>query len=397
MDQPVRRTMNHIDLPNIEITLPMPVFLIIEDVGWWQGEDGSTIGQPYRNAFPRPHCLADYQVLVRLAERLGNRIGLGMVLGEWDRTNLLKDIPGATWQGHHWQNQQNQGPRLEEAAEYLRNHRDVLELGLHGLCHEFWHQGNMERSEFHDSHGTMRPREVIESHLGAFLSILAQNGFTEVPRLFFPPALLHSFGNGSDSMQAILHQYGMRYVITSFDRAHQFAPPHHERITWECGVGLLDRGISPVPWHVSAALPVWDFSGPILPLHWGNLLHPDANQNNRVAEGWADLLLVGTAGLDRILVDDFDSCWRQMAVCSFGNLFLDGETIVIDLRNIPGNMPGSSGSFFLKVQNNQPAQLSVHGARVLSDKTKGNNIRTLQLSPAIGIENIQVQLTRYSA
>lgn len=74
----------------------MPIFLVVEDVGWWQGEDGSAHNEPYRNGFTRRHCLQDYRLFVRLARRLKMRIAIGMVLGEWDRHNLLKDVVGAT-------------------------------------------------------------------------------------------------------------------------------------------------------------------------------------------------------------------------------------------------------------------------------------------------------------
>ena len=154
----MKRAVNHLKYKDLEVFLPMPVFPVIEDVGWRQGQDGSAVQQPYRNAFPRYHCLADYQALVRLADRLGVRIGLGMVLCEWDRNNLLREIEGATWMGSHWNNQENLGPWLDEVAEYLRNQQGSLELGLHALCHEFWHEGKMERSEFHDRHGNMRSK-----------------------------------------------------------------------------------------------------------------------------------------------------------------------------------------------------------------------------------------------
>lgn len=385
--------MNHATNKNIEFFLPMPVFPVVEDVGWWQGEDGSAAQQPYRNAFPRRHCLADYQALVRLADRLGVRIGLGMVLGEWDRNNFLANITGATWMGNHWNNQINQGPWLEEAAEYLRSKQDFLELGLHGLCHEFWHEGKMGRSEFHDRHGNMRPREVIKSHLEAFGIILEQNGFSEFPHLFFPPALNHSFGNDKESIQALLHQYGIRYVITRFSRAQRFAPPHHEKITWECDVGLLERGLSPVPWNVAASLPDWDFSGPTLPLHWGNLLHPDPEHNNDIVDGWAEMLLAGTAGPERILAKNYDTCWRQAAIFYFGKLSLDGEAIVVDLQALPENMPNSSGSFFLKVRGCRSTPLRSQGAQIISDHLDDSNIHILQLLPEKDQKTIRLFLS----
>ena len=385
--------MNQITYKNIDVFLPMPVFPVIEDVGWWQGENGAAIQQPYRNAFPRRHCLADYQALVRLADRLGVRIGLGMVLCEWDRNNSLGRIKGATWMGKDWNNQINQGPWLDEAAEYLRQQRGSLELGLHALCHEFWHEGKMERSEFHDQHGNMRSRQVIESHLDAFGIILKQNGFSEFPRLFLPPALNHSFGNDQESIQALLHSYGIRHVITRFSRARRFAQPFHEKITWECGVGLLERGLSPLPWNVPATAPAWDFSGPILPLHWGNLLHPDPERNNDIIDGWAEMLLAGTAGPERTLAENYESCWRQAAIFYFGKLTPDGESIVVDLQALPKDMPSSRGSFCIKVRDCHRTLIRCQGARIVSDRFDNSAIHTLQLLPEKGRKMIRLFLS----
>jgi hypothetical protein len=392
MDKFVRQTMNHIRWKNLDVFLPMPVFPVIEDVGWWQGQDGSAFQQPYRNAFSRRHCLADYQALVRLADRLGVRIGLGMVLCEWDRNNLLGGVRGATWMGSHWNNQENQGLWLDEAADYLRSQQDSLELGLHALCHEFWHEGKMERSEFHDRHGNMRSRQVIKSHLEAFGMILEQNGFSEFPRLFFPPALNHSFGNGKKSIQATLYDYGIRHVVTRFSRARRFAPPHHEKITWECGVGLLERGLSPVPWNMSASPPGWDFSGPILPLHWGNLLHPDPGHSSDIVDGWAEMLLAGTAGPGSILAENYDTCWRQAAIFYFGKLSVDGEFVVVDLTALPKDMPESRGPFFLKIQGRRSKQVHSRGAQILSKHFDDSGISTLQLLPDKEKERIRIVL-----
>ena len=377
----MRRPMQHLSYKGWEVSLPMPVFPVIEDVGWWQGESGAAVGQPYRNAFPRRHCLADYQALVQLARRLGVRIAMGMVLCEWDRSNYLARVPGATWMGSHWDNRNNQGPWLEEAALYLRDQQDFLEIGLHGLGHEFWCDGRMERSEFHDRQGNMRPRPVIESHLKAYGVLLEQNGFSDFPRLFIPPALYHSFGNGEESIQALLYDYGIRYVITRFAKAKQFLPPQHKKISWECGVGLLERGESPVPWNQYASQPAWDFCGPILPLHWGNLLHPDPARNSEIIEGWAQLLLEGTAGLDHILVKDLETCWSQAAAVYFGRLYSDDESIIVDLQSLPDDLSDDNGAVILKVRGRRPLSFDSRGAQVVSKCLAQDNMYSLQQLP----------------
>ncbi len=369
----------HIFHKDLLVSLPLPVLPVIEDVGWWRGEDGSTEGQPYRNAFPRCHCLADYQALACFARKLGVRLVLGMVLGEWDRTNFLGRIPGATWMGGNWDNSINQGAWLEEAACYLREQHDCLELGLHGVCHEFWHKGRLERAEFHDKLGNMRPRQVIESHLEAFAILLEQNGFADFPRLFIPPALNHSFGNSQESIQALLHNYGISYVISLFSRARCFSEPRHPKMSWEAEVRLLDRGLAPVAWNQSATQPRWDFSGPVLPLHWGNLLHPDPNRNCEVVEKWATMLLEGTKGPHRILAENLETCWSQAAVFFFGKLLVDNEAIILDLQAQPRDMPGGNGHFFIKVMGPRSISFQCRGGRIIRRGFENNGLHVLKL------------------
>jgi hypothetical protein len=378
-----------IHLGDTVFSLPMPIFLVIEDVGWWQGVDGSSWNEPFRNAFGRRHCLADYRALNRLAKRLSMRIALGMVMGEWDRTNFLGDVAGATWMGRSWKNTINQGPWLDETSQYLRDHRSSLELALHGICHEYWQDGVMLRSEFHDSNGRMRPWEVVKSHLEAFADLLEQNGLPDFPRLFIPPALNHSFGNGDDSMQALLHSFGIDYVTTRFDRARRYSEPMHPHITWESGVGLLERGISPVHWEVTASQPIWQKANPIVPLHWGNLLHLDPERNNEIVDGWAEILLIKAAGLEYILAEDLASCWRQAAVFYLADLRQNRSSITVDLRALP-DLSCFSGEFFLKIQERRAGSWSCAGASIVSRKSEPDNIQVLKMLPEKGKKEVTI-------
>lgn len=375
---------------NSIVSIPMPIFLVIEDVGWWQGTDGSANNQPFRNSFSRRHCLDDYRALYRLGEKLNMRIALGMVLGEWDRTNLLKNIAGSTWLGTSWDNHVNQGKWLDEAAQYLCDHSDYLEIAMHGLCHEFWQDGLMVRSEFHDGNGAMREEKIIRSHIEAFGALLEQNNLPVVPRLFVPPALNHSFGNGKKSMQALLHEYGIRYVVTDFSRARQYSRPLHEKITWECGVGLLERGKSPVSWNQPAAQPAWDFANPILPLHWGNLLHLDSAQNNAVIDRWADFLLAAATRHDRILAENIDSCLQQTAVSLLAALQANEQELFIDLHRVPDDVTCRGNSFFLKIQGHLPFSLKCEGARIVSCKHELPNLQTFKILPSKGQKKIVI-------
>ena len=377
---------------DLVVSLPMPIFLVVEDVGWWQGRDGSADNEPFRNGFTRRHCLADYRALGRLAKRLKMRIAIGMVLGEWDRGNLLRNVVGATWTGAAWDNRINQGPWLNEAAQFLRDNEEWLEIACHGLCHEFWRDGRMERSEFHDRGGIMRPADIVKSHLDAFAKLLEEYKLPGFPRIFLPPALHHSFGNHRDSIQAILYDYGVRYVITRFSRARRYAEPLHEKITWECGVGLLERGLAPVPWYEAAASPVWDFSNPILPLHWSNLLHLDPAKNFTVVDRWAEMLEQQANSMAYVLAPDFASCWSQAAAFHLAKLTAGEGKIAIDLKLL-SQVPEFDGSIIIKIRYTPDRTWRCRGGKILSITRDSQGIQVVVLRRLPGTEIMEIELS----
>jgi hypothetical protein len=385
--------MNKIQLKDILITLPMPVFLVIEDVGWWQGADGSFYGQPYRNNLGRDHCLEDYRALAHLAKRLSMKIAIGMVMCEWDRTNFLKDIPGATWMGKEWNNEKNRGRQLDQTSDYLNTHHHLLEIALHGVGHEFWKDGKMERSEFHDTRGKMRRENIIIRHLQAFKKLLDQNHILTYPQLFIPPALNHSFGNAS--IQRLLKEFGIDYVITKFSQARQFRKPKHPKLTWESGVMILERGQAPIAWNKMAGQPVWNDPQPILPLHWGNLLHSEPEKNLEIVDPWADMLLCQTSGPDLILAEDTGACFRQAAVYYLARMRHEDNGIIIDLNHLP-KLSSVQGTFYIKIQGRSDLSWRSVGGKILEQKRESENRLILKLLPLPGKKKILIFPSKFN-
>ncbi|HSW38167.1 MAG TPA: hypothetical protein VLL97_01595 [Acidobacteriota bacterium] len=363
---------------HLVVSLPMPICVVVEDIGWWRGYDGSAQNEPYRNRFSRDHCLEDYRALARLAGRLRARVVLGMVLGEWDRRNLLKNVSGATWMGASWDNGRNIGPWVDEAATFLRDNSHLLELACHGLCHEFWHNGRMERSEFHDLDCRMRPPEIVNRHLDAYFEIFADNGLPGAPRIFLPPAMLHSFDSGDGSPQSILHRHGIRHVVTRFSRARWYAEPPHEKFTRECGVGILERGMAPVPWHTASAPAAWDFSNPVLPLHWGNLIHHDPERNFDIVDRWADLLEHAGRSLDYHIAADFLSCWKQAVVFHTAEIAADRGSVIIRPR-VPAGIPDYDGTVIVKITCPPDRRWRCSGAEIVETQNDVSGITVVRL------------------
>lgn len=53
----------------------MPLQVVIDDVGWWSGNDGSMRQEPYRTGINRNHVPADYKAIVDLGRALDQAAG----------------------------------------------------------------------------------------------------------------------------------------------------------------------------------------------------------------------------------------------------------------------------------------------------------------------------------
>ena len=49
------------NLEKLKVFIPMPLQVVIDDVGWWSGEDGSTRQEPYRTGINRNHVPAAFR------------------------------------------------------------------------------------------------------------------------------------------------------------------------------------------------------------------------------------------------------------------------------------------------------------------------------------------------
>ncbi len=239
----------------LSASIPIPIQIVIDDVGWWSGEDGNERQQPYRTGINRNHVPADYQAIVDLGIKLGVRPQAATILCEWDRENILRDVPTITWMREQWDNSKWVGPWLDEAADIIRNNQNHYELTLHGVGHEYWHDENMTRAEWADSSGQMRPLDQVELHLDCFEKLLDQNQLGSFPTSFVPTAFLHGFGLTGDhqiSMAEVLKKRGVDYINTPFNNMLNAEGAQFGLFGIDSEVITVDRGEDLLDWDVLA-------------------------------------------------------------------------------------------------------------------------------------------------
>jgi hypothetical protein len=373
---------------DIQLTIPMPLKIIIDDVGWWSGKDGSQNNQPFRTGMSRDHVPEDYFALVRLGKKLNTKILAGFVLCEWDKFNILRKVPSATWMGTQWSIAGTMQEEKERAAWIIKNAGNNIEIGLHGIGHEFWIKKKMHRSEFHNEHCEMRDRGIIRKHLEYFYKLMDQYGLTPYPSCYIPPALKHSFGNADEGFQKLLNEIGISYVATQFKKARQYSKPIHPKITWECGVMLVDRGKHVPVWNNTNCDPLFSFDGPVLALHWPNILHSDPEKNSMVVDRWVQFIKTGVEKNGYVLSQNLMSCLTQFSYKQFSKIEKVHNGYIVDLswrKNIPQHLLGAS--FFLKVKKPSGIGLKIFGAESVA-VTEGPRSLLLEMTPVKGVEKV---------
>ncbi|MCK4919596.1 MAG: hypothetical protein KAS71_01035 [Bacteroidales bacterium] len=347
-------------LGNVKVFIPMPVQVVIDDVGWWSGEDGSKRQEPYRTGINRNHVPSDYQAIVDLGSSLGIRPQAAFVVCEWDKENTLKQLPTSTWMGKNWDNSRWVGHWLEEAAEIIRNNHNNFEITIHGVGHEYWEDGSFTRAEWTDSKGQMRPQDQIELHLEYFEKIMIQNNLGPLPKSFVPAAFRHSFGasEGRDiSLAEILGKYGVNYINTPFSSIYNKERIQHEYFGFDSSVMTIDRGDDEFPWDIFPADPSAVRSGPTYGLHWPNMLHPDPERNHEVVKRWVEYLKPYNEKADMMLAPDSIAFQHQLGHHSLTLLSLKEDLIELDFTETD-KMPGkiSKGEFTIKIKTEEPQQ-----------------------------------------
>jgi len=321
---------------NIIVKIPMPIQVVIDDVGWWSGEDGSLRQEPYRTGIMRNHVPADYRAIAELGSILGIRPQAAMILCEWDKHNILRKLPDSTWMGEKWDNSKWVGPWLEEAAEIININRKNFEITLHGLGHEYWINGVFTRAEWATKDGVMRPKEQVEKHLDFYHEILNQNKLGEFPSSFVPTAFCHAFGKsqGNDiSIAELLKKRGINYINTPFSSMANSESVSNKYFGFDSGVITVDRGEDLLDWNMIGVTPKGAIKGPVCGLHWPNLLHSDPDRNSESVNEWVKLLKPYSKNVETMLAPDSEKFRVQLAHFGCTEVKINENKIELDFTN----------------------------------------------------------------
>lgn len=321
------------DYSSLEICIPQPIQIAIDDVGWRRGRSDRPTGGPYRTGISRDHVKADYEAIAQLGEALGMRPQAGLILCEWDKHNRLAKVPTSTWLGADWHTRDVYGDWADAAADVLRANRDKhLEITLHGTGHEYWGEGGLSRAEWHDKDGNMRPREQVEAHLDAFEAIMNDHDLGGFPKSYIPCSFYHHFGHPTQNHAAILAKRGVTSISTPFRTMAQSADLVREHFGFDNGLITVERGNDLCGWDVIGPATLDEPALPIIGMHWPNILHENPQRNGEVVNRWVRVLSDYGRRFERTLSPSTDAFNSQLVHESLSTLQLQGDKLILDVQ-----------------------------------------------------------------
>ena len=362
---------------NIIAKIPLPIQVVIDDVGWWSGEDGSLRQEPYRTGIKRNHVPADYRAIAELGSALRIRPQAAMILCEWDKYNILRKLPNSTWMGDKWDNSKWVGPWLEEAADIINKNRKNFEITLHGLGHEYWVDGVFTRAEWAAKDGVMRPQDQDEKHLDFYNEILIQNKLGDLPSSFVPTAFCHSFGKTQGSgitIAEILNKRGIKYINTPFSSMANRESVKNGFFGFDSGVITVDRGQDLLDWNMIGVKPIGEIKGPVCGLHWPNLLHSDPERNSESVAEWVKLLKPYNENIETMLAPDSEQFRVQLVHSGCTGIKINEKNIELDFTNTD-SLPVSyfKAEFFIKLKSINKLNFLSNDLEILTESSGSEN------------------------
>ena len=101
-----------------DIMIPQALQIVVDDLGWFCGDDDRKSGGASRTGMPRHHGYKDYEAIHELGKALNQKILCGFCLAEWDPDNRMRTIPYLSKYGDDWNNAAYYDARIAAECEH---------------------------------------------------------------------------------------------------------------------------------------------------------------------------------------------------------------------------------------------------------------------------------------
>ena len=335
------------------VIIPLGGVLQLDDVGWDDGRDLRLRGQASRSGIPRHHALEDYQLLHEIGKALKSTVTVALCLGDWDKNNIIKTVPGATHDPKGW----NRAAEID--IEKFEKYRDVLdssehiEFTVHGLLHGNYDENGTRINESecfkHElaADGVTKEKllisdEYFNAHLDAFYEIYKSWGFSKKIEIYISPC---GMGGITDEhmhhVAKLLYDRGIRYWTNS-------GFPFDGPVKVYEGVACLKQNSGMLrsfkaPWDAYDIDPEtfgqylqedWRQNSANAGLHWTNILRYNPKNNFEQVKPWADYFDRQREVFGFMVSKTFTESANQALFYRYGKLSCEDGKYIFDLSEV---------------------------------------------------------------
>ena len=370
-----------------DVVLPTALQICVDDVGWFIGSDDRYLSRPSRTGLTRRHAAEDYTVLNEIGKAIGQKIMCPLVLGEWDKENILRGEVGVTFDPQNWNRasliDMNLAKKCFEAAESS----EYIEYAVHGVLHGNYDAEGKQITELecfereskdtdysgyiNQGDGLLKTQseEEIAHRFELFFKLYDMWGFKKKIRSFAAPNGLpkHLTSGDMSAIASVLKKNGITYWANSWGKP----VGHTEFID---GILYMEKCCNcRIPWNACDVDPdyVLDFvketdedTGTVMSTHWPNFLRFNPQNNLQNVEKWAAFFKRQSEIFGLMISKDIAFAGSQCVYHAYSKVSFENRKINVDISDcVEKGNDYLSGEFYISLKNGiEP--VSVNGGSI---------------------------------
>ena len=364
-----------------KIILPIATSIIVDDVGWHDGADRRYMNGPARSGLPRFHHPDDVRALNEIGRALNTKIICSLVLGEWDRKNVLRGVPSVTADPENWDAAGTMDK--EYVKEYFKalEESEYLDYSLHGLMHAYYDNGklNTARQYYPNTYaedGTVNgyrwlPAEEFDKMIELFYSIYSELGFKKKITTFVSPCGCWGTheSEGNIEYAKVLKKYGIKYWCNGWVDLQNPV---------EMVEGIMAvKGDNIGPWNAydidADYLEPKDLFGTYYCGHLTNFIRFNYQKNFEYTENWARYFKRYSDRFGAMFAPSVDEACSQRLYADNAKVTLEGDNCEIDLSSVDAKGAlGLLDEFYISIKDGASPEIQTSGASLeLHEKCDG--------------------------
>ena len=352
------------------IKIPIALQLVVDDIGWFKGENGLMKSRPARTHMNRNQVAEDYVVLNEIGKKLDMHILCGLVLGEWDKNNILRGMEHATWDEGNWDMASHIDYPLAERCKNAIEESEFIDIAFHGLMHGYWvngeNYGNPREFYSYDIPGNTTERrldypvkpvsaEYVEEHLDAWFKIYNSWGFTKPVESIISPASLYKDKEISVEYAKKAEKYGIKYWKNLWAE-HTCLLEYFDKIVFlNMDDDFLDYAAHDVEPDKIPDIPIYNdenrpFAYAIMGCHWENFLRTDYKDNLNNVDKWVDFFKRQGSVFGTMLSKNMAFAVSQAQYNAFGKMKFEDNVLTVDLSDVLNKMEVAD-EFYISIKD----------------------------------------------